>query len=178
MLGSLSLVDLLFVVTIVLLVFNGLRNGLVFSLLNLLSLPIAFVVAWLFGPQLTNVLAANNFNATPLVSYVVLFFGTVFIVHILATALRGTVKYIPLVGLANTLLGGVVGFIEAWLLWVVLLLILGHFLQDVNQVRTLNINVNLFQSWQQFYNDAISNSLFARVNNFIIGTIPLITRPR
>jgi uncharacterized membrane protein required for colicin V production len=178
MLGSLSLVDLLFVVTIALLVFNGLRNGLVFSLLNLLSLPIAFVVAWLFGPQLTNVLAANNFNATPLVSYVVLFFGTVFIVHILATALRGTVKHIPLVGLANTLLGGVVGFIEAWLLWVVLLLILGRFLQDINQVRALNINVSLFQSWQQFYNDAISNSLFARVNGFIISTIPLIPRPK
>ncbi len=58
MLGSLSLVDLLFLVTIVLLVFNGLRNGLVFSLLSLLSLPIAFVVAWLFGPKLTNLLDA------------------------------------------------------------------------------------------------------------------------
>lgn len=178
MLGSLSLVDLLFLATIVLLVFNGLRNGLVFSLLNLLSLPLAVGVALLFGPWLTNVLAANNFNATPLVSYIALFFGTVFIVHILATVLRGTVKQIPLVGLANTLLGGVVGFVEAWLLWVVLLLVLGRFLQDVNQVRALNVNISLFQSWQLFYNDAISNSLFARVNNVFISTIPLIHLPK
>ena len=178
MLGSLSLVDLLFVVTIILLVFNGLRNGLVFSLLNLLSLPIAFAVAWLFGPKLTNLLAANNLNATPLISYVVLFFGTVLIIHILATALRGTVKRIPLVGFANTLLGGVVGFVEAWLLWVILLLVLGHFLQDVSQVQALNVNTSQFQSWQQFYNEAISHSLFARVNSFIISTIPIIPLPK
>lgn len=175
MLGSLSLVDVLFLVTVILLVYNGLRNGLVFSLLNLLSLPIAFVVALLFGPKLTNLLAANNLNATPLISYIVLFFGTVLIIHILATLLRGTVKRIPLVGFANTLLGGVIGFVEAWLLWVVLLLILGHFLQDVSQVQSLGVNTSLFQSWQQFYNEAISNSLFAKVNGFIISTVPLIS---
>lgn len=178
MLGSLSLVDLLFLVTIILLVFNGLRNGLVFSLLNLLSLPIAFAVAWVFGPKLTNMLAANNLNATPLISYIVLFFGTVLIIHILATLLRGTVKRIPLVGFANTLLGGVVGFVEAWLLWVILLLILGHFLQDTGQIQALGINPSLFHSWQQFYDDAISNSLFARVNSFIISTVPLIPTPK
>jgi uncharacterized membrane protein required for colicin V production len=176
--GSLSLVDILFVATIILLVFNGLRNGLIFSLLNLLSLPLALLIAWLFGPRLTTILAANNFNATPLISYVVLFLGTVFVIHIVATILRGTIKYIPLVGLANTLLGGVVGFIEAWLLWVVLLLVLGRFLQDVNQVQVLNVNVSLFQSWQQFYNDAVSHSLFAQVNSFIITTIPLIHIPK
>jgi uncharacterized membrane protein required for colicin V production len=176
--GSLSLVDILFVVTIILLVFNGLRNGLIFSLLNLLSLPLALLIAWLFGPRLTSILAANNFNATPLISYVILFLGTVFAVHILATVLRGTIKYIPLVGMANTLLGGVVGFVEAWLLWVVLLLVLGHFLQDVNQVQVLNVNVSLFQSWQRFYDDAVSHSLFAQVNSFIITTIPLIHIPK
>lgn len=174
MLGPLSLVDLLFLVTIVLLVFNGLRNGFVFSLVNLLSLPIAFVVAWLFGPSLTNLLAANNLNATPVISYVVLFFGTVLIVHILATAIRGTVKKIPLVGLGDTALGGLIGFVEAWLLWVALLFILHNFLQDVNQVHNLGINTSLFQTWQQFYNDAVSNSLFARVNSFIVSTVPLV----
>lgn len=178
MIGSLSLVDVFFLVTIILLVFNGLRNGLIFSLLSLLSLPIAFVVAYVFGPKLTNLMAANNLNATPLISYLVLFFGSVLIIHILATVLRGFVKRIPLVGFANSLLGGVVGVIEAWLLWVILLLVLGHFLQDVNQVQQLGINPSLFQSWQQFYNDAVSNSLFAKVNSFIISTVPLIPVPK
>jgi len=174
MLGPLSLVDLLFLVTIVLLVFNGLRNGFVFSLVNLLSLPIAFVVAWLFGPKLTNLLAANNLNATPIISYIVLFFGSVLVVHILATAIRGTIKRIPLVGLGDTALGALIGFVEAWLLWVALLFVLHSFLQDVSQVSSLGINTSQFQSWQQFYNDAVSNSLFARVNSFIISTVPLI----
>jgi uncharacterized membrane protein required for colicin V production len=178
MLGSLSLVDLLFLITIVILVFNGLRNGFVFSLLNLLSLPIAVIVAWVFGPKLTDLLAANNLSATPLISYVVLFFGTVLIIHILATVLRGTVKRIPLVSFGNTLLGGVVGFVEAWLLWLVLLLVLGHFLQDVTQVQSLAVSPNMFQGWQQFYNEAIANSLFAKVNGFFINTVPLIPTPK
>ena len=50
MLGPLSIVDILFLATIILLVFNGLRNGFVFSLVNLLSLPVAAVVSLTFGP--------------------------------------------------------------------------------------------------------------------------------
>ncbi len=176
MLGSLSIVDLLFVVTVVLLVFNGFRNGAVFSLVNLLSLPIAFVVAYEFGPQLSNTLAANNLPATPLISYIVLFFGTVLIIHILATVLRGTLRSIPLlggvVGLGDTLLGGVVGFVEAWLLWVALLWVLAHFLQDTSQVQKLGISTSQFSGWQDFYNTAVSNSLFAKVNSFIVPLIP------
>lgn len=178
MLGSLSLVDVFFLVTIALLVFNGLRNGFIFSLVSLLSLPIAFAVAWIFGPQLTNLLAANNLPSTPLISYIVLFFGAVLVIHILATVVRGTVKKIPLVGMGDTLLGGVVGFVEAWLLWVILLLILHNFLQDVSQVQKLGLNPPMFQSWQQFYNDAVSHSLFAQVNGFIISTVPLIPTPK
>ena len=173
MLGSLSLVDLLFLITIILLVFNGLRNGFVFSLVNLLSLPIAYGVAFLFGPQVTKMLAANGLSSTPLISYVLLFFATVLVVHILATVLRGTLKRIPLVGLGDTLGGAAVGFVEAWLLWVVLLLVLHNFLQDVNQVQALGLNTSQFNSWQDFYNSAVSNSLFARVNTLII---PLIHR--
>lgn len=178
MLGSISLVDILFLITIVLLVFNGLRNGLIFSLVSLLSIPIAIVVAWLFGSQLTNLLAANHLPSTPLISYIVIFFGTVLVIHILATIVRGTIKKIPLVGAGDTILGGVVGFVEAWLLWVFLLLFLQNFLQDVSQVQKLGIDPTMFQSWQQFYDQAVSHSLFASVNGFIIKTIPLIPVPK
>lgn len=173
MLG-LPLVDLLFIVTIGLLVFNGLRNGFVFSLVNLVSLPLALVVAWLFGSKLTQLLAANNFNATPVIAYLVLFFGTVLIVHILATVFRGVIKTIPLVGLGDTLLGGVVGFAEAWLLWVVLLLVLGNFLQDVHSLP-FGIADAQVSSWQTFYNTAVTDSLFAKVNGFLIHTVPVIS---
>ena len=144
MLGSLSLVDLLFLVTIVLLVFNGLRNGFVFSLVNLISLPAALVVAWIFGPRLTDLLAGNDLPATPLISYIVLFFGTVLVIHILATGLRG-VKKLPVIGFADTLMGGVVGFVEAWLLWLIFLLIL-QVLHDVGQNLPDRLSV-IFQSY-------------------------------
>ena len=49
---SLSLIDILFLITVALLVFNGLRNGAVFSLINLLSIPVAFGVAYYYGRAL------------------------------------------------------------------------------------------------------------------------------
>ena len=169
MIGSISLVDVLFVITIVLLVFNGFRNGFVFSLINLLSLPVAFAVAWVFGPQLTQALSGNNVGAVPVIAYLILFFDTVLVINILATLARGVVKKIPLVGPADTLLGGVIGFVEAWLLWVVILLILHNFLQNVNQLP--GVSAAQFSGWQDFYNTAVTNSWFAKVNSFFITTI-------
>ncbi len=174
--GSLSIVDILFLVTIILLVFNGLRNGFVFSLVNLLSLPVAAVAALTFGPGLTTTLAKNGMTVNPLISYILLFLVAVVVIHLIATAVRGTVKRIPLVSSADTLLGGVVGFVEAWVLWVIFLLVLGHFLNvaDQAQIQQLGFSVNTFHSWQQFYNDAVTNSLFARVNSWFIKVVPLV----
>jgi uncharacterized membrane protein required for colicin V production len=168
---GISLVDLLFIVTTGLLIFNGLRNGFIFSLVNLISLPLALGVAWLFGSNLTALLAANNLPSTPVIAYLALFFGTVLIVHIVATVFRGVIKKIPLVGVGDTLLGGVVGFVESWLLWVILLLVLGNILQDVHNFPGGVLDAQ-FGSWQAFYNDAIAGSLFAKVNSFIIHTVP------
>ena len=168
MLGPVSLVDVLFVVTIVLLVFNGFRTGFVFSLVNLLSLPLAFAVAWFFGPQLTQALAGNNLGVAPIIAYLLLFFGTVLVVHIIGTLLRGIVQSIPLVGSLDTLLGGFIGFVEAWLLWVVILVILYNVLLNSSKI---NVTPAQLSGWQDFYNAAVTNSLFARVNSFIITTI-------
>jgi uncharacterized membrane protein required for colicin V production len=169
---SLSLIDILFLITVALLAFNGFSNGAVTSLVNLISIPLGFAVAYLFGPRFTLLLAANGLPATPIISYVVLFCGIVLILHIVGTVLRGVITKVPLVGIGDRLLGTVIGFAEAWLLWVVLLLILHNFLQDIHNIPGV-INASQFNSWQQFYNDAISHSLFASVNSFIVARIPL-----
>jgi len=179
---KLNLIDILFLVTVVLLVFNGLRNGAVFSLVGLIGLPIGLGVAYYYGPQLTRLLAENGLPATPLISYIVLFFGSVLIIHIIGNMIRGLVKSIPLISQADTLLGGAIGFVEAWLLWVFLLMVLGAFLgatQDtINQgthvVSGLNVQVTQFQSWHDFYNQAVTDSLFAKVNGFFIKVLPTL----
>jgi uncharacterized membrane protein required for colicin V production len=169
-----SIIDMLFFVTVVLLVINGLNNGAVTSLINLLSIPSGFVVAYLFGPRFTLLLAANGWSVTPLLSYIILFFGTVLVLHIIATLIRGVVEKTPFIGpfigLADKLLGGVIGFVEAWLLWVVLLLILHTFLLHSSNLS--GVNASQFHTWQQFYNDATTNSWFAQVNSFIVSKIP------
>jgi uncharacterized membrane protein required for colicin V production len=185
MIGSISIVDILFLVTVVLLVFSGFRNGAVISLISLLSIPIGFFVASQYGPAFTKLLAVNGLSATPLISYVVLFFGTVLVLHIIGSFVRNAVKVVPLIGPADSLLGGAVGFVEAWLLWLVLLIVLGNFLHGiqttiqstVNIVPGLNISVDQFKTWHDFYNQAITNSLFAKVNAFFVSELPALPQP-
>ena len=171
MLGSLSWIDVLFIATVILLALNGFSNGAIASIVNLLSIPIAFAVAYYFGPQFTALLAANNLQATPLISYVVLFIGTVIVLHIIGTTVRSVILKIPLVGLGDRLAGAFVGFIEAWLLWAVLLFVLGTFLQDIHHLP-ITISNSQFNSWQNFYVTTTKNSLFAQVNAFILPHIP------
>jgi uncharacterized membrane protein required for colicin V production len=185
MVGSISIVDILFLVTVVLLVLSGFRNGAVISLISLLSIPIGFFVASQYGPGFTKLLAANGLSATPLISYAVLFFGTVLILHIIGSVIRNVVKAIPLLGPADSLLGGAVGFVEAWVLWLVLLIILGSFLHGVqttiqstvNVIPGLNISVDQFKTWHDFYNQTITNSLFAKVNAFFLSQLPALPQP-
>ena len=184
----LSVIDILFLITVVLLVLSGLRNGLVLSLLNLISIPLALGVAYFWGPQFTAFLASSGFSATPLISFFILFFLAVFVLHILGNALRSIVKGIPLFGSGDSLLGGVVGFVEAWLLWLFFLILLGSFLNNVQgTVSTIqhgasllpgsNVQIGQLQQWHDFYNQAINNSLFAKVNSFFVKTLPNIPQP-
>lgn len=46
------LIDILFLVTVGLLAFNGFSNGAVASVVNLLSVPLGFVVAYFLGRSL------------------------------------------------------------------------------------------------------------------------------
>jgi uncharacterized membrane protein required for colicin V production len=185
---SLSVIDILFLITVVLLVLSGFRNGFVISLLNLLSIPLALGVAYFFGPQFTAFLATTGFSATPLISFFVLFFITVVVLHFLGGTLRSIIKSLPLLGSGDTLLGGVVGFVEAWLLWLFLLVLLGNFLNGIDgTVATLqhgvsilpnaNVSVSQLQQWNDFYNQALTHSLFAKVNGLFLRTLPNIPQP-
>jgi uncharacterized membrane protein required for colicin V production len=169
--ASINWIDILFLVTVVLLVFNGFRNGAVFSLFNLLSIPVGFIVAYLYGPQFTKLLAANGLTITPLIAYIVLFFAAVIILHIIGTTLHGVIKRIPVIGFGDEVLGAVIGFVEAWLLWVILLSVVHNFLLTAQNLPA-GITITQFSQWQDAYNYAITHSLFSQVNSFIIKEVP------
>jgi uncharacterized membrane protein required for colicin V production len=173
-------VDVLFVITVVVFVLNGLRSGAVFSLINLVSIPVGLIVAYRYGGQLTHFLQGGGLAITPLIAYGVLFIGSVIVVHMLANFVRGIVRHIPLVSQGDSLLGGAVGFVEAWLLWLFLLMLLGTFLGGAQAAIVPGGHVALasgmsagqLQGWQQFYDQAVAHSLFARVNGFFIHVLP------
>lgn len=186
MIGPFNWIDLLFLITVVLLVFNGLRNGAIFSLVNLLSIPIALGVAFYFGPTFTTFLASNNIiSISLLVAYIILFFVAVILIHIIGTILRGVIKTVPLVGLGDALVGGVIGFVEAWLLWLIVLLVVGNvlhglqtsFVGGVHSFAGINLTSTQLQQWIDTYNGAISSSLFAKVNGFFVQALPGLPRP-
>jgi uncharacterized membrane protein required for colicin V production len=182
---SLSIVDILFLVTVVLLVLHGLRNGAVFSLISMLVLPIGFAVAYYFGPRFVLLLASSGLPATPLIAYAVLFIGTILILHVVGGFIRGVVDNLPILGPLDKLLGGVIGFVEAWLIWLILLMILGTFLSNIQAGTNAFSGVDLsqfvahfqdwhVQSWYDFYNDTVNHSLFAQVNDFFAKLIPVL----
>ncbi len=173
---NIGLIDILFLVTVVLLVFNGFRNGAVLALIHLLSIPIGAVVAYFYGPRFTALLSMNGFSATPMVAYLVIFFGTVLVCHILGTIVGSVVRHLPIIGFADGIIGGVLGVVEAWLLWVVFLFILGSFLMHAQSTMSMgatstvgsNLSAPQLQAWLDFYNQAVNNSLFAQVNSFFL----------
>jgi len=177
---QLSLIDILFLVTVALLVFNGLRNGAVISLVNMIGIPLGFGVAYVFGPSFTALLASNGLPAVPLISYAALFLGTVMVLHIIGTIVRGVVHKIPLINMGDSLIGGVIGFVEAWLIWLILLIVLGNFLGSLQNtidqgsriIPGLNIQIDQLKAWHDFYNGAVTNSIFARVNGFFVKELP------
>ena len=182
MIGPLNWIDLLFLATIVLLIFNGIRNGAVFSIINLLSIPVAIGVAYFFGKPFALFFAKNGLQISPLISYIVLFFVSILVIQIIGTSMRGVVKHIPVLGCGDSLLGGFVGFFEAWLIWLIVLFFVGNFLHDIQaSIQTgkalipgLNITVQQYQTWHDAYNQAVQHSLFARVNGFFIKELPAV----
>lgn len=182
MIGPLNWIDLLFLATIVLLIFNGFRNGAVFSLINLLSIPVAIGVAYFFGKPFALFFAKNGLQISPLISYIVLFFVTILVIQIIGTSMRGVVKHTPVLGCGDSLLGGFVGFFEAWLVWLIVLFFVGNFLHDIQAsiqtgkalVPGLNITVQQYQTWHDAYNQAVQHSLFARVNGIFIKELPAV----
>jgi uncharacterized membrane protein required for colicin V production len=177
-------IDILFLVTVALLVFNGFRNGAVVSLVNLISIPLGLAVAYFFGQSFTLALSSSGLSIAPFVAYVVLFFATVLVLHIIATVIRGFAHSIPVANFGDEILGAILGFIEAYLIWLVLLLVVGNFLQStenlIQQGKTvipgLNISIKQFQDWHDTYNYAVTNSVFAQVNSFVVKTLPAVPK--
>ena len=185
---SLSLIDILFLITVALLVFMGLRNGAVFSLVNLIGIPLGFFVASTYGPRFVTLLAANGLPATLLIAYVVLFFGTVIVLHIIGTIIHNAVQRVPFVNLGESLLGGLIGFVEAWLIWLILLIVMGNFLNGVQSTvhaaqsaisipPGATVSFDQLKGWHDFYNQAVSHSLFAQVNGLFVKQLPSLPQP-
>ena len=181
-----KVIDILFLVTAVLLALSGYRSGAVFSLINIPGVPLGIALASSFGPRFTALLAAHGQPAAaPFIAYNVLFFGTVMVFFLIGTVVQRFVRKLPVaVNRGDAVLGGVIGFVEAWLLWVFLLTSLGTFLGGLQTgiqpglhfIPGMTIQIVQLQVWHDFYNFNVTNSLFAHVNGAFVKTLPNLPR--
>ncbi|MBH0230095.1 CvpA family protein [Halobacillus yeomjeoni] len=137
------MIDLLLLFILLVGVFVGLRRGFILQLFHLISFIIAFVVAvmyyddlspkltlWVPYPELPEGASWAIFiDSLPLeqafynaVAFAILFFSVKVILHIIASMLD-FVSELPLLNSVNSLLGGVLGFVENYVLLFVFLYI-------------------------------------------------------
>ncbi|GCE48565.1 colicin V production protein [Thermosporothrix hazakensis] len=170
------LLDILILISALLLIFNGIRNGAIFSLIHLLSIPVGIAVVFFFGPQLVAFLSSNGLAATPVIVYIALFLGAVLLLHILGTVIRGLIQSIPAAGVVDLLVGGALGLVESWLLWLFLLMLLGGFLLALQnkdpQLAALHLQTEDYLPWRDFYNRMLQGSYFVRINSLFLHTLP------
>ncbi|MFB4159773.1 CvpA family protein [Geomicrobium sp. JSM 1781026] len=122
--------------------FIGLRRGFILQLFHLVSFFGSLIVAYLFYSDVAEYLrlwvpypqflddpsnmfiSAFNFEAVYYngIAFAILFFATRILLHILASMLD-FVSHLPVLRSVNRLLGGALGFVEAYLIVFVLLIV-------------------------------------------------------
>src|SRR5215813_13081997 len=89
--------------------------------------------------------------------------------NMIATLVQRFIRKLPAaVNRGDSILGGMIGFAEAWLMWVFLLTSLGTFVAGIQTgiqpgihvIPGLNIQLVQLQAWHDFYNYNVTNSIF------------------
>jgi|SRR5579859_348422 len=163
--------DIVAAIVLVISIWHGWRTGLLVGIFNLLSIPLGIAAAYFLAPQLAQ---ATGISLTYM--YAIVFFVVVIGVHIVGSLLRKFLRSkIWIAKETDALLGAVVGGAKAWILLVLFLVVWGGLLNSstvrtvVCTQTTLQTHVaNNLPAWETEYNHAVSNSLFAHINSFIV----------
>jgi uncharacterized membrane protein required for colicin V production len=167
------MLDLIIIFLIFFSIVNGRRKGLVRVLLELGSVVIAFIIASRFGSYAGDMLD-SIFNLTPkivesinipivditdeinkilgVIGYIVVFFLARFVLRVVI-AQTSIINHIPLIGTANKLLGGILGFVKGCLLSLIIVWLLSFVAIDwvVNLLNTSFIAPILLDSFPNIY---------------------------
>lgn len=154
-----NLLDIILLTPIVFGLARGLYKGLINELASLLSLAAGVFVAYYYSESLFNFLATyieGASSGTRILAYALLFVGTSVIIQLIAKTLTKISKFVAL-GWINRILGGIFGGLK----YILILLVLVHFLHDFISSQEV-YNDELFKSSALYpiileYSDLISN---------------------
>lgn len=154
--------------------FIGRRRGFILQIIHLISFVVAIVVAYVyFGDLATYIrlwvpypqfstdstvgMIINTFNAESVyysgIAFAILFFGTKIVLHLLGSMLD-FLAHLPILRSVNQLLGGVLCFIEAYLILFVLLFVAALLpIVTVQEIMQGSIVVQLILNYTPFLSE-------------------------
>jgi len=138
------MIDLLIIILFIAALVSGYRKGFLLQLLNLVGLIVAFIVAyvyykplsekfllWVPYPAITENTALKFANDSldismsfyQLLAFAVIFFGIKIVLRIFFT-IFDFVKQVPVLGVFNSFLGALLGFVQAYIMIFIVLYVL------------------------------------------------------
>lgn len=178
------MLDFILIILLLFGIFIGLNRGFILQLLHLISFIAAFIVAamyyddladklelWLPYKELNRSEWPEFLQMLPLeaafysiVSFAIIFFAVKIILQIIATMLD-FVAALPLLNIVNKSLGGVLGFLEVYLIIFVILFVLALTPMETVQNLINNSGIALFMLEQTPY---FSSKLFELIRTYVM----------
>lgn len=137
-----NLLDILILIPILYFCYRGVRNGIVGEILGLIGIFLAVFLTFRYMDQLAGLFASflqGNPEYLPFAAAAVIFIGTLIVIQIIASLLRGLFKIARLNAL-NKILGLFFGLFKGGIIISVLLILLAGFHQPPKQMRKNSVS--------------------------------------
>jgi membrane protein required for colicin V production len=135
-----SYLDIIFLAVIGIMTAYGIWRGMISQILSIAGIIIGFMLASQHYIELANHLKFTDPNLSKIVSFILIFIACVLAAAILAWLLNKIFR-LPGLGIINSFLGGVVGFLKGFLLVAIVTLILITMVSAENPVLSKSLTL-------------------------------------
>jgi|WetSurMetagenome_2_1015567.scaffolds.fasta_scaffold00088_37 membrane protein required for colicin V production len=132
--------DIIVLIIISVMTFYGVWKGFIKQALGIVGIIVGYIVATRYYTHLSAYIKLSDPNLSKILSFVILFLACVIIFSILAVFLNKLFK-LPGLGMINTFLGGVTGFLKGFILIAITVIILIALLTPANPLLSKSITV-------------------------------------
>jgi membrane protein required for colicin V production len=120
--------------------FYGVWKGFIKQALSIVGIIVGYIVATAYYAQLSSYFKMGDPNLAKIISFIVLFLGCIIIFTVLALVINRIFK-LPVLGMINSFLGGVIGFLKGFILVAISVIALMALLSAENPLLKKSVTV-------------------------------------